>query len=136
MVGLSNSGYIEGRDISEQRVCDFGDCTAYRDPPLVQKRINNMCLEQLVSTNQSFPCHVQDSLYSPRHFEKTRADVLVVYTRTALNCATTVGYYAFKNLILVQLNCNDSFYCEGNISFIGDKRCQIFQPYVCPKNCE
>jgi hypothetical protein len=31
---------------------------------------------------------------------------------------------------LVQLSCNDTFYCDGNINFIGDKRCQVFQPYV------
>jgi hypothetical protein len=130
MVGLSHSGYIEWRDISEQRVCDFGDYTICRDPPLVQKRINNMCLEQLVATNRSFHCHVQDSLYSSPHFDKIRADVLVVSTRTPISCATTRGSYTFKNLTLVQLNCNDTFYCDGNINFIGDKRCQVFQPYV------
>ena len=130
MVGLSNSGYVEWRDISEQRVRDFGDYTICRDPPLIQKRINNMCLEQLVSTNRSFHCHVQDSLYSSPHFGKIRADMLVVATRTPINCATTAGSYTFKNLTLVQLSCNDSFYCDGNINFVGDKRCQVFQPYV------
>ena len=98
MVGLSNSGYIEWRDIPEQRVCDFGDYTICRVPPLVQKRINNMCLEQLVSTNRSFHCHVQDSLYSSPHVEKIRADVLVVSTRTPIDCATTAGSYIFLNL--------------------------------------
>ena len=130
MVGLSNSGYIEWRDISEQQVCDFGDYIVCRDPPLIQKRINNMCLEQLVSTNRSFHCHVQDSPYSSPHFEKIRADVLVVSTRTPINCATTAGSYTFKNLTLVQLSCNDTFYCDCNINFVGDKRCQVFQPYV------
>ena len=130
MVGLPNSGYIEWRDISEQRVCDFGDYTICRDPPLVQKRINNMCLEQLVATNRSFHCHVQNSLYSSPHFEKIRAAVLVVSTRTPISCATTRGSYTFKNLTLVQLSCNDTFYCDGNINFIGDKRCQVIQPYV------
>ena len=33
MVALSNGGYIEWREISEQRVCDFGDYTICRDPP-------------------------------------------------------------------------------------------------------
>ena len=89
-----------------------------------------MCLEQLVATNRSFHCHMQDSLYSSPHFEKIRADVLVVSARTPISCATTRGSYTFLNLTLVQLSCNDTFYCDGNINFIGDKRCQVFQPHV------
>ena len=89
-----------------------------------------MCLEQLVGINRSFHCHIQDSPYSSPHFEKIRPDVLVVSTRTPISCATTRGSYTFRNVTLVQLSCNDSFYCDGNINFIGDKRCQVFQPYV------
>ena len=130
MVGLSNSGYIEWRNISEQRVCESGDYTICRNSPLVQKRINNICFEQLVATNRSFHCHVQDSLHSSPRFEKIRADVLLVSTQTPINCATTAGSYTFKKLTLVQLSWNDTFYCDGNIHFLGDKRCQVFQPYV------
>jgi hypothetical protein len=130
MVALSNGGYIEWREISDQQVCDFGEYTICRDPPLFQKRINNMCLEQLVATNRSFHCHMQDSLYSSPHFEEIRSDVMVVSTRTPITCAMTGGSHTFKNLTLVQLSCNDSFYCDGNINIIGDKRCQTSQPYL------
>jgi len=30
----------------------------------------------------------------------------------------------------VHLNCNDTVYCEGNINFLGDKRCQTLKPYI------
>ena len=56
--------------------------------------------------------------------------MLVVSTRTPINCTTPGGSYTFRNLTLVQLRCNDSFYCDGNINFIGDERCQVSQPYV------
>jgi hypothetical protein len=130
MIGVSNDGYIEWRETVEQRVCDFGDYTICRDPPIVQKRINNMCLEQLISTNRSFHCYVKNSLYSSPHFEKIGSDVLALSTRTPINCAITGGYHIFKNLTIVHLGCNDSFYCEGNINFAGDKRCQTLTPYI------
>jgi hypothetical protein len=91
ILGLSDSGYIEWRDISEQQVCDFGEYTVCRDPPLVH-------------------CHMQDSPYSSPHFEKIRFDVLAVSTRPPIKCSTTRGPHKFENLTLVQLSCNDSYY--------------------------
>ena len=130
MIGVSSGGYIEWREIAEQKICDFGDYTVCRDPPIVQKRINNMCLEQLISSNRSFHCRVQDSLYSSTHFEKIGSDLMALSTRTPINCIITNGFHVFKNLTIVHLGCNDSFYCEGNINFIGDKRCQTIKPYI------
>jgi hypothetical protein len=130
MIGVSNDGYIEWREIAEQQVCDFGDYTVCRDPPIVQKRINNMCLEQLISTNRSFHCRFQDSLYSSPHFEKINADTMALSTRTPIHCAMTGGFHIFKNLSIIHLGCNDTFYCENNINFIGDKRCQVMTPYI------
>ncbi|CAF1276168.1 unnamed protein product [Didymodactylos carnosus] len=130
MIGVSNGGYIEWREIAEQQVCDFGDYAVCRDPPIVQKRINNMCLEQLISTNRSFHCSVQDSVYSSPHFEKITSDIMALSTRTPINCAITGGFHILKNLSIIRLGCNDTFYCEGNINFIGDKRCQMIKPYI------
>ena len=129
-IGMSNSGYIEWREIVEQQVCDFGDYTVCRDPPIVQKRINNMCLEQLISTDRSFHCQVRDSLYSSPHFEKITSSIMALSTRTAIHCTITEGFHIFKSLSIIHLGSNDTFYCEGNISFIGDKRCQIMKPYI------
>ncbi|CAF0770905.1 unnamed protein product [Didymodactylos carnosus] len=130
IIGVSTGGYIEWRETAEQLVCDFGDHTVCRDPPMVQKRINNMCLEQLIGTNRSFHCHVKNSLYSSPHFEKIGSNVMALSTRTPINCAITAGFHVFKNLTIIHLGCNDSFYCEGNIYFIGDKRCQTLKPYI------
>ena len=130
MISVSNGGYIEWRDIAQQSVCDFSDYTVCRDPPVVQKRINNRCLEQLISTNRSFHCRVQDSLYSSPHFEKIASDVMVLSTRTPINCTTTDGFHIFKNLSIVHLSCNDTFYCDNNINLIGNKRCQMLRPYI------
>lgn len=130
MIGVSNGGYIEWRETTEHYVCDFGDYTVCRDPPLVQKRINNMCLEQLISTSRSFHCRVQDSIYSSPHFQKITSDIMALSTRTPINCARTGGFHIFKNLSIIHLGCNDTFSCEGNINFIGDKRCQIMKPYI------
>jgi hypothetical protein len=130
MIGVSNGGYIEWREIVQQSVCDFSDYTVCRDPPVIQKRINNRCLEQLISTNRSFHCRVQDSLYSPPHFERIASDVMVLSTRTPINCTTTEGFHIFKNLSIVHLSCNDTFYCDNNINFIGNKRCQMLKPYI------
>jgi hypothetical protein len=130
LIGVSNHGYIEWRESEDKVVCDFGDYTVCRDPPIVQKRINNMCLEQLISTNRSFHCQVRNSMYSSPHFEKISSDVVALSTRTPINCAITGGSHVFKNLTIVHVGCNDSFYCEGNINFVGDKRCQTLQPYI------
>jgi cell division protein FtsL len=130
IIGISNDGYIEWREIAEQQVCDFGNYTVCRDPPIVKTRINNMCLEQLISTNRSFHCHVQNSLYSSPHFEKIASDIMALSTRTPINCAITGGFHIFKNLSIIHLGCNDTFYCEGNVNFIGDKRCQMMKPYI------
>ena len=129
-IGMSNGGYIEWREIAEQQVCDFGDYTVCRDPPVVQKRINNKCLEQLISTNRSFHCRLRDTLYSSPHFEKINSNIMALSTRTPINCAITGGFHIFKNSSIIHLGCNDTFYCEGNINFIGDKRCQMMKPYI------
>jgi hypothetical protein len=130
MIGVSNSGYIEWREIAQQPVCDFADYTVCRDPPIVQKRINNKCLEQLISTSRSFHCRVQDSFYSSPHFEKIAPDVMVLPTRTPINCSTAGSFHIFKNTSIVHLGCNETFYCDSNINFIGDKRCQTLTPYI------
>ncbi|CAF4043843.1 unnamed protein product [Adineta steineri] len=130
VIGLSNSGYIEWREIIETKVCDFGDYTVCREPPLVQKRINNMCLEQIISTERSFHCQVQNSVYSSPHFEKIGSNVMALSTRTPINCTKSKELHVFKNLTIINLGCNDTFYCEGNINFMGDRRCQTLQPYI------
>ena len=130
MIGVSNGGYIEWRETAQQSVCDFSDYTVCRDPPVIQTRINNRCLEQLISTNRSFHCRIQDSLYSSPHFEKVAADVMVLSTRTPINCTTAKGFHIFQNLSIILLNCNDTFYCNNNINLIGNKRCQTSKPYV------
>jgi hypothetical protein len=83
-----------------------------------------MCLEQLISTDRSFHCQVKNTLYSSPYFEKISLDVVALSTRTPISCAITEGTHIFKNLTIVHVVCNDSFYCEGNINFIGDKRCE------------
>ena len=130
IIGVSNGEYIEWREIVEQKVCDFGDYTVCRDPPIVQKRINNMCLEQLMSTDRTFHCQIQDSAYSSPRFEKIASDVMALSTRMPVKCITARGLHIFKNLSIIHLSCNDTFYCDGNINFIGDKRCQTMKPYV------
>ena len=121
MIGVSDNGYIEWREIAAQSACDFGDYTVCRDPPIVQKRINNMCLEQLIATNRSFHCQVKNSLYSSPYFEKIRTNVIALSTKTPINSAASGGFHVLKNLTIVHLSCNETFYCEGNINFIGDK---------------
>ena len=116
MIGVSNDGYIEWRETAEQQLCDFGDYTICRGPPVVQKRISNMCLEQLISSNRSFQCHVQDSEYTSPHFEEITSDVMELSTRTSINCAITGGFHTFKNLSIIHLGCNDTFCCAGNIN--------------------
>jgi len=76
IIGVSNDGYIERLETSEQLVCDFGDYTVCRDPPIVQKRINNMCLEQLIGINRFSHCQVKNSVYSSSHFEKLVSDIM------------------------------------------------------------
>jgi hypothetical protein len=130
MIGVSRGGYIEWREIAHEAVCDFADYTVCRNPPIVQKRINNMCLEQLISTSRSFHCRIQDSLYSSPYFEKITSDVVVLSTRTPINCSTAEGFHIFKNLSIVQLGCNDTLYCDNDINLIADQRCQVLRPYI------
>ena len=89
-----------------------------------------MCVEQLISTNRSIHCHIANSLYSSPHFEKLGLGLMALSTRTPINCAITGGFHTLKGLTLIHLNCNDSFYCENNINFIGDKRCHTLKPYI------
>lgn len=84
----------------------------------------------MISTSRSFHCQVKNSLYTSPHFEKINSDVLAFSTRTPISCAITGEYHVFKNLTIVHVGCNDSFYCEGNINLIGDKCCQKLQPYI------
>ena len=130
MVGFANTGYIEWRDSSDQSVCDFKDYTICRDPPVVRNRINNMCVEQLISTDRTFHCHLQNSPYSSPHFKKLRPGLMALSTRIPIKCAVTGEFRIFKNLTIVHLNCNDTVYCEGNINLLGDKRCQTLEPYI------
>ena len=55
---------------------------------------------------------------------------MALSARTPINCAITGGVHTLKSLTLIHLNCNDSFYCENNINFIGDKRCYTLKPYI------
>ena len=48
MIVVSKNGYVEWQEIGEHSVCNFEDYTFCRDPPIIQIRINNMCLEQLI----------------------------------------------------------------------------------------
>ena len=130
IVGVSTNGYLEWQEVSQQSQCDFGDYTVCRDPPIVQKRINNMCLEQLISTNRSFHCRVQQSFYTSPYFRKISRDVLALSTRTVLNCSTPRGYHIFNNLSIIQLGCTDSLFCANNINLVGDKRCVNLKPYM------
>ena len=130
MIGLSNNGYIEWQENNDKRVCDFGDYTVCRDPPIIQKRIKNMCLEQLISTDRSFHCQVENSLYSSPYFKKIKSNVVALSTRIPISCAITGGEHIFKNLTIVHVGCNDTFYCENNVNFVGDKRCERIQPYI------
>lgn len=97
---------------------------------MIQKRIKNMCLEQLISTDRSFHCRMENRLYSSSYFEKIKSNVVALSTRTPISCAITDGTHIFKNLTLVHVGCNDTFYCENNINFVGDKRCERVQPYI------
>ena len=130
MIGLSNNRYIEWQENNDKRVCDFGDYTVCRDPPIIQKRIKNMCLEQLISTDRSFHCQVENSLYSSPYFEKIKSNVVALSTRIPISCAITGGTHIFKHLTVVHVGCNDIFYCEKNVNFVGDKRCERIQPYI------
>ena len=131
IVGVySTNGYLGWQEVSHESQCNFGDYTVCRDPPIVQKRINNMCLEQLISTNRSFHCRVQQSLYTSPHFQKISRDVLALSTRTALNCSTPRGYHVFNNLSIIQLGCTDSLFCANNINLVGDRRFTNLKPYV------
>ncbi len=70
MIGVPKNGYIEWRENEDNIVCDFGGYAVCRNPLILQKRINNMSLEQLITTNRSLHCPIKNSLYSPPHFKK------------------------------------------------------------------
>ena len=55
---------------------------------------------------------------------------MILSTRTPINCTTIGGVHIFTNLSIVHLGCNDTFYCDNNISLVVDKRCQMLRPYV------
>ena len=130
MIGVSKTGYIEWQEIGEHSVCDFEDYTFCRDPPIIQIRINNMCLEQLISTNRSFHCRIRDSLYAPPHFEKIGSGLMALSTSKPTSCATGGSFHIFKNLSIIQLGCNESLFCEGSINFVGNRHCQKAKPYI------
>jgi hypothetical protein len=130
IVGISIGGYLEWKEASEKSQCDFGDYTVCRDPPVLQKRINNMCLEQLISTSRHFHRRVRHSLYTSPHFQKIRKDVLALSTRLPLNCTTSRGDQVFKNVSIVQMGCKDRLICANSIHLMADKRCTNLKPYV------
>ena len=130
IIGVSKVGYVEWQEIGEHSVCDFEDYTLCRDPSIIQIRINNMCLEQLISTNRSFHFRIRDSLYALPHFEKIGSGLMPLSTSKPMSCATGGSFHIFKNLNIIQLGCNESLFCEGNINFVGNRRCQKGKPYI------
>ena len=47
-----------------------------------------------------------------------------------MNCTTGGDFHIFKNLSIIQLSCQKSLFCEGNINFVGNTLCQKAKPYI------